>query len=256
MEPKNEISTPSNETCNQTANGIQSALTEFEFWLRDLVGCASYKIFSCMSVDHSAHNVIVCDYDNAFHTKARCRQAAEIRLENAYCEAVSKMNELMKPFEKNSVYQAFQNNFDKRLDVLKNYLRQFRNAQTACITDQMDRYLIASKIHEAAQRISEQLYSEYILQNTESYISGICYTTDDPSRFEDGIAKLVAKAFTRHEYDCLDAIYSLETDMRDRLENFQRSFNAQIQQEILASIVEPILTLLPKLSDAATNSAD
>ena len=62
-----------------------------------------------------------------------------------------------------------------------------------------------------------ELLTRYALPEPEVYFRCIQYEKDDPSRFEEGLLKLAAKAFVRYGYDLLPAINQLEQDAMDRL---------------------------------------
>ena len=44
----------------------------------------------------------------------------------------------------------------------------------------------------------------------------------------------------RYGFSCYEAIQAIEKDTQATLNNFQADFNSQIQDEILANIVEPV----------------
>lgn len=229
-------------------DAVKKALDEFERWLKDLAGCASWKL-NTLGIDHSSYSVSA--YDRTYNSKDKCRQAAERRVEKAIREAEAKMDERMKTQKSGSFYNDFKHNFTERLESLRDRLRSLRNAETAEIVDKMEGYMVVSKIFDKAKRISDNLACQYRLQGVSSYSSDIDYEVNDPSEFEDGFAKLFAKGFKTYGYDCLSVFYSIESDMRECLEDFQQDFNSQIQDEILTTIVEPILELLPDLRDTS-----
>lgn len=91
---------------------------------------------------------------------------------------------------------------------------------------------------------------EDALEQTVSTYDRISYDAWNSSDYEEGLAKLFAKGFVRYGFDCYDAISIIETDSQTALDRFQADFNAQMQDEILAGIVEPVLRLCAKLEVA------
>lgn len=145
-----------------------------------------------------------------------------------------------------SFFLEFRQRFDDRLDLLREKLKFLRTSENTGIVDEMGNYLTASGIHGRAKEICGDLSGKYRLQNSSAYYGEISYNVYDPSDFETGIAKLFAKGFMRYGFSCCEAIHAIEKDAQNALERFQTEFNSQVQDEILASIVEPIQRLLPK----------
>lgn len=148
-----------------------------------------------------------------------------------------------------SFFLEFRQRFDDRLDALREKLELLRTSENTRIVDEMGSYLTASGIHGRAKEICGDLSGKYRLQNHSAYYGEISYDVYDPADFETGIAKLFARGFMRHGFSCCEAIHAIEKDAQTVLEGFQTEFNSQVQDEILANIVELIQQLLPKLRD-------
>ena len=116
-------------------------------------------------------------------------------------------------------------------------------------------YLVASALYDKVRNINNSLNTQYKLQSLSYYSSDIVYEVNDPSEFEEGFAKLIAKGFKTYGYDCLEAIRSIERDGEQLIEDYKKDLNSRINDEILSSIVEPIQDLLPQLRDAIIQSS-
>lgn len=150
-----------------------------------------------------------------------------------------------------SFFFAFRKRFDDCLEVLCEKLELLRTPENAVIADELRNCLIASKIHGKVKEICDDLSEKYRLQSAGTYYDEIRYDVRDPSDFEAGLAKLFAKGFMRYGFSCCEAIHAIEQNAQSVLEGFQADLNSQIQDEILASLVEPTQRLLPKLREPA-----
>lgn len=227
----------------------RTPLEDFAFWLRDLGGCASFR-GNFVSLDRAKAGVMAADADEAFQSKAKCRDAAKKRVDKAIHEAEQKTECRMSVSGSSSFYQEFRQRFDQRLNALREKLELLRTPENAAIMDEMEGYLTASEIHKKAKAICGDLSVQYSLQPASAYYGEISYDAWDPSDFEEGLAKLFAKGFIWHGFNCYEVIQAIEKDAQVALNGFQSAFNEQMQDEILSSIVEPIQKLLPRFRDA------
>lgn len=227
----------------------RTPLENVAFWLRDLGGCASLR-GNLVSLERTKADVMAADADEAFQSKAKCRSAAQRRVDKSIQEALQKMESRMSISGSSSFYQEFRQRFDHRLNALRENLELLRAPENAAIVDEMEGYLTASEIHKKAKEICGGLSGQYSLQPASAYYGEISYDAWDPSDFEEGLAKLFAKGFIRHGFNCYEVIQTIEKDAQVALNSFQADFNTQIQDEILSSIVEPVQKLIPQLRDA------
>lgn len=240
------IQTAAAEASATIVENLHTPMERYVFWLQDLGKCGSFQM-SLVSLDRDKANVMAADDAEAFRSKMNCRSAAQKRVDQAICEARKKIEEWTNPVGEASVLQGFRELFDQRIEDLCEKLEVIRTPENTSIVDEMSDYLKTSEIHKEAKKICDNLVGKYQLRENNVYYGEICYDVWDPSDFEDGFAKLIAKGFIRHGFDCLEAIRSIEIDAIDVLGNFQDDFNAQIQDEILERIVEPIQALIPQL---------
>ena len=106
------------------------------------------------------------------------------------------------------------------------------------------------------ERVNAELAAAYPLPDVARYFSCAEYMRYDPSESEEGLMKLVAKAFTRHGYDLLSAIQHLEEDAAHQLSTFQKAFDARAALSISEHITAPVQAKLPilrELLDRANN---
>lgn len=228
------------------AQKSRTPIADFAFWLRDLGGCASFR-GNFVSLDRTKANVMAADAGEAFQSKAKCRDAAKKRVDRAIHEAEQKTECRMSVSGSSSFYQEFRQRFDHRLDALREKLELLRTPENAAIINKIASHLIASEIHRKAKKICGDLSAKYLLMPTSTYYSEISYDAWDSSDYETGVAKLIAKCFMRHGFNCYEVIQSIERDAQTALDSFQADFNAQIQDEILSCIIEPTQQLLSHL---------
>lgn len=230
------------ETVPAEAEG-RTPMEDFAFWLKDLGNCASYRA-NIFFLDRSKANVMAADTSEAISSKGKCRDTAQKRIDRAIHEAQQKMDARASVSGSGSFYLEFRQRFDRRLDTLREKLEVLRASENTAVVDEMAGYLMASEIHKKAREICGELSNEYQLQAASAYYDAINYEVWDPSGYEEGLAKIVAKRFVRHGFDCYRAIRAIEVDTQAVLNRFQADFNTQIQDEILERIVEPVQRLL------------
>lgn len=240
--------TPEKTVATETEK-LRTPMEDFSFWLRDLGNCASFR-GNLISLDRTKSAVMAADISEAISSKMKCRDTAQKRLDKAIYEARQKMNTRMSVSGNSSFYLEFRQRFDHRLDTLREKLELLCTPENATIIDEIERYLTASAIHQKAKEICSDLATEYSLQAASVYYGEIDYDTWDPSDYEEGLAKLFAKGFVRHGFNCYEAIRAIEKDAETALNAFQTNFNTQIQDVILSTIVKPVQKLLPRLRGA------
>lgn len=247
MDEENNFLKEQEETV--AAENPRTPVADFAFWLRDLGGCASFR-GNFVSLDRAKAGVMAADADEAYQSKAKCRDAAKKRVDKAIHEARQKMECRMSVSGSSSFYREFRQRFDHRLDALREKLELLRTPENIAIVDEMEGYLTASEIHKNARKICGDPSGQYSLQPASAYYGEISYDAWDLSDFEEGLSKLFAKGFIRHGFSCYEVIQAIEKDAQVALDSFQADFNTQMQDEILSSIVEPVQKLIPKLRDA------
>ena len=96
------------ETLEETASAKlkepRTPLEDFAFWLRDLGGCASFR-GNFVSLDRAKAGVMAADADEAYQSKAKCRDAAKKRVDKAIHEARQKMECRMSVSGSSSFYR-------------------------------------------------------------------------------------------------------------------------------------------------------
>ena len=224
-------------------------MEDFALWLKDLGNCASHR-GNIISLDRSKANVMAADTSEAISSRGKCQDTAQKCVDKAIHEARQKMDARTSASGSGSFCQEFRQRFDHRLDALREKLEVLRTSENTAVVDEMESYLTASEIHKKAKKICDELSSGYQLQAASAYYDAISYDVWDPSDYEEGLAKIFAKGFVRHGFNCYEAIRVIETDAQTALDNFQTAFNEQIQDEILEGVIEPVQRLFPKLRDA------
>ena len=226
-------------------------LEEFKSQLKDLPGCGAWLI-NIIALDHSGMDVLAADDSEAFPLKLKCDHAARNRVAAALSEAEEKMAARTHAPGEGSVYHNFKRHIDARLERLRELLEAIRTSENSATVDQIRLYLTASVIHGKARKLSDSLAGVYRLHGIGDYCDRIRYDAYDPGTGEAGLGRLIGKAFTRYGFNCYEAIRAIEEDAQAALNKFQEDFNAQIQEEILVGIVEPIQVILPQLQTRAS----
>lgn len=130
---------------------------------------------------------------------------------------------------------------------IKKLIKPLYNGGLSKTADSMVQYLKVSKIYEKAKQINNTLASQVSLYGISHYKSEIEYDSYDPSEFETGLSKLLAKSQIRYGFNCHEAVSKIERDAQKLLDELQSDFNNQIQDFILTTAVEPMQELLLKL---------
>lgn len=215
------------EEATSTEAEERTPMGDFAFWLRDLSGCASFR-GNFVSLERAKADVMAADADEAFQSKAKCRDAAKKRVDKATHEAGQKTECRMSVSGSSSFYQEFRQRFDRRLAILREKLELLRTPENAAIVDEMESYLTASETYKKAKEVCGDLSGQYSFQPASAYYGEISYDVWDPSNFEEGLAKLFAKGFIRHGFSCYEVIQAIEKDAQVALDSFQADFNMQM----------------------------
>ena len=215
------------------AEKIEHSLQELEQHLRNLANCASLHL-NIISLPRDRASILAADTSEAITSKVGCHRAAKARLTEAYREAECKIDAHWQLSGSKSFYSDFKQYFDRQLEVIQEHLEALYTPETAAVIEKISTYLPESTIQAKAKQIIDSLAKEYRLPGIERYYSRICYDVWDPSDFEEGLAKLFAKAFKRYGFDCFDAIRAIEEDAENVLETAREKFNAEIRQEMIS----------------------
>lgn len=80
------------------------------------------------------------------------------------------------------------------------------------------------------------------------YIRMIRYEVYDPSEYEEGAAKLIAKLFTRHGYDLTDTCFQLEQDAETLLTGYRKAIAEQVSLYLHQYVIASVQGKLPTLN--------
>ena len=205
------------------------------------------RVSTWISVDRSACDACAALDSESFPTKDRCRRAAEQRLEKAINDTQKKIDEKLRYSSDKSIYAAFKRNVECHVEDIKKLIKPLYNGGLSKTADSMMQYLKVSKFYEKAKQINNTLASQVSLYGISHYKSEIEYDSYDPSEFETGLSKLLAKSQIRYGFNCHEAVSKIERDAQKLLDELQSDFNNQIQDFILTTAVEPMQELLLKL---------
>lgn len=230
-------------------------LKDFE---KNLKNCEKIEIWSAnTSISLDVLDAREFAFDRKYNSRDKCRQAAERFLEKEYRKAERQIDEAMNLQKSGSGYDSFKRAIGSALKNLRESLNKLRTESTRSITDEMENYLVASKLYDKVQDINSRLNNQYKykLKPFSYYKSDIEYEVNDPGEGEEGLTKFLGKCFKTYGYDCIGATTSIQDDGVQLIEDYMNSLNGSIHDEILRLIVEPIQALLPQLQDALSQSS-
>lgn len=238
------------KTTNNQMSGEVDSLVKLKSCIDNLKYCSTYRE-NIVFLDRRQISVSAADFSHSFTSRTACKHAAEARIKKAYDEAVSRIEDCLKPYGKRSFYTDVRKNICKDLDEIRELLQLLSTPETAEITNKMSSYATATPIFSEIDLITRELLSRYHLKKVIDYYASIEYETWDSSDFEYGIWKLIAKGFTRHGFNCFETVCLIESDTKAILNSIQGDFTSKIEDIILAKAVEPLQVLYLQLFDTA-----
>lgn len=205
------------------------------------------QVSTWISVDRSACDACASLDSESFSSKEKCRQAAERRLKKASDDVKKIADGKLRYSSDESIYAAFKRNIECCVESIEKLVERLHNMGLSRIADSMMQYLKVSKIYEKAKQINNRLAPQDSFYGISDYKSEIEYDSYDPSEFETGLSKLLAKSQIRYGFNCHEAVSTIERDTRQLLDVIQSEFNSQMQEFVLSTVVEPMRDFLLKL---------
>lgn len=184
----------------------------------------------------------------SYATKSYCESEAERCLNMYYDKAESDMRQVLDPAYEYGIYYFFKINFDKAYSQVIEAIRSLHSPSNNQVLGKINSFLDASKIYDDAKEILSNLKYDCSLPFVSKYTSLIEYDVDDPSEFEEGFMKFLAKIGKTYGYDFLSAKDEINEDIEYKLTSIIDKFNDQIQECIFTAIVDPINKLIPQLA--------
>ena len=217
--------------------------------IRELHSCSPSLLYPHVHLEYTRYRRMACIWEESLPTQIAARWEAEQTMEQLYRQAVQKYGRYTDPRSPDGFLTRFQEELNQRLSSLREALVPCRTERTAAVCNRISIDLKPDGVLSAMEQANLELLTRYALPEPEVYFRCIRYEKDDPSRFEEGLLKLAAKAFVRYGYDLLPAINQMEQDAMDRLRGFERELETCASRTIHQYLIAPIQAKLPILRE-------
>ena len=217
--------------------------------VRDLDGCNSGVLFPHVFLDYDKWQRLPYTWEEGLPTKLAAVCEAEKLLRPLYRQAEQKFRHYTDPRSPDSFLLRFQAALNGQLSSLREALGRCRTQDTAALVNRIGILLTPEQVFQDMEQVNAELTAAYPLPELTRYFGHIEYMRYDPSEWEEGLLKLVSKAFIRHGYNLLPAISQIEEDAGNQLAAFQKAFDTQAAISISKHITAPVQAKLPVLRE-------
>ena len=217
--------------------------------VRDLDGCNSGVLFPHVFLDYDKWQRLPYTWEEGLPTKLAAVCEAEKLLRPMYRQAEQKFRHYTDPRSPDSFLLRFQAALNGQLSSLREALGRCRTQDTAALVNRIGILLTPEQVFQDMEQVNAELTAAYPLPELTRYFGHIEYMRYDPSEWEEGLLKLVSKAFIRHGYNLLPAISQIEEDAGNQLAAFQKAFDTQAAISISKHITAPVQAKLPVLRE-------
>ena len=217
--------------------------------VRDLDGCNSGVLFPHVFLDYDKWQRLPYTWEEGLPTKLAAVCEAEKLLRPLYRQAEGKFRHYTDPRSPDSFLLRFQAALNGQLASLREALGRCRTQDTAALVNRIGILLTPEQVFQDMEQVNAELIAAYPLPELTRYFGHIEYMRYDPSEWEEGLLKLVSKAFIRHGYNLLPAISQIEEDAGNQLAAFQKAFDTQAAISISKHITAPVQAKLPVLRE-------
>ena len=217
--------------------------------VRGLDSCGSWIIFPHVFLDYDKWQRLPYTWEEGLPTKLAAVCEAEKLLRPLYRQAEQKFRHYTDPRSPDSFLLRFQTALNGHLSELREALGRCRTHDTAALVNRIGILLTPEQVFQDMEQVNAELTAAYPLPELTRYFGHIEYMRYDPSEWEEGLLKLVSKAFIRHGYNLLPAISQIEEDAGNQLAAFQKAFDTQAAISISKHITAPVQAKLPVLRE-------
>ena len=217
--------------------------------VRGLDSCGSWIIFPHVFLDYDKWQRLPYTWEEGLPTKLAAVCEAEKLLRPLYRQAEQKFRHYTDPRSPDSFLLHFQAALNGHLSDLREAVGRCRTQDTAALVNRIGALLTPEQVFQDMEQVHAELTAAYPLPDMASYFGHIEYIRYDPSEWEEGLLKLVSKAFIRHGYNLLPAISQIEEDAGSQLAAFQKAFDTQAAISISKHITAPVQAKLPILRE-------
>lgn len=224
--------------------------------VRGLDRCGSWIIFPHVFLDYDKWQRLPYTWEEGLPTKLAAVCEAEKLLRPLYRQAEQKFRHYTDPNSPDSFLMCFQSDLNGHLSKLREALGRCRTQDTAALVNRIGILLTPEQVFQDMERVHAELTAAYPLPDLARYLGCIEYMRYDPSEWEEGLLKLVSKAFIRHGYNLLPAISQIEENAGSQLAAFQKAFDTQAAISISKHITAPVQAKLPILRELLERGAN
>lgn len=226
---------------------MENLLCQFQDQLENLQKCDWCGIHPHIFLDREHYQVSAYIPDEVIRMRTDCVHTAENQFHEYYASACNAFTVYGDPYAADGFLTKFKCALTSRLAELQRLLDAYgKPEEINAIMDLLSPDAVCLRMAE----INKSLVKRYMLPAESLYSPLIAYERCDPSEYESNLpAKLVAKLFTRHGYNLLDAIQKLEADASSILCQYKDAFEANAALEVERSIIIPIQKELGRLGE-------
>ena len=224
--------------------------------VRGLDRCGSWIIFPHVFLDYDKWQRLPYTWEEGLPTKLAAVCEAEKLLRPLYRQAEQKFRHYTDPNSPDSFLMCFQSDLNGHLSKLREALGRCRTQDIAALVNRIGILLTPEQVFQDMERVHAELTAAYPLPDLARYLGCIEYMRYDPSEWEEGLLKLVSKAFIRHGYNLLPAISQIEENAGSQLAAFQKAFDTQAAISISKHITAPVQAKLPILRELLERGAN
>ena len=235
---------------------MDKRFTKVQSLVCGLDSCGSWIIFPHVFLDYDKWQCLPYTWEEGLPTKLAAVCEAEKLMRGLYQQAEGKFRRYTDPRSPDSFLLRFQAALNGQLSSLREALGRCRTQETAALVNRIGILLTPEQVFQDMEQVNAELTAAYPLPDLSRYLGHIEYEQYDPSDSEEGLLKLVAKAFVRHGYNLLPAITRLEEDAGSQLEAFQNVFDTQAAISISKHITAPVQAKLPILRELLERGAN
>ena len=217
--------------------------------VRGLDSCGSWIIFPHVFLDYDKWQRLPYTWEEGLPTKLAAVCEAEKLLRPLYRQAEGKFRHYTDPRSPDSFLLRFQAALNGQLSGLREALGRCRTQDTAALVNRIGILLTPEQVFQDMEQVNAELTAAYPLPELTRYFGHIEYMRYDPSEWEEGLLKLVSKAFILHGYNLLPAISQIEEDAGNQLAAFQKAFDTQAAISISKHITATVQAKLPVLRE-------
>ena len=223
-------------------------LAVFQKKLLDLPYCTNLYPIPHIRLEHGRLQRLACDPSESLPSRFQAKDEAEGKLKLLYVQAEQQLRTYSDPASSESCYSRIRREVNEQLAFLREALVPCRTDGSAALVNRIAAVLVSEDVFQRVKPINDELQKKFSLPPVQDYVGTIRYEVYDPSEYEEGAAKLIAKLFTRHGYDLTDACFQLEQDVETMLTGYRCAIAEQVSLYLHQYVIASVQGKLPTLN--------